>query len=374
MTNRFHTLRADGIAVTLDLAAGHIRSLEIEAHDRVLSPLHTAPWADDPAVQEDPSIPAVLKHLSGDFFCAPFGRSDVEDGPDHGWPANSRWQLEGETGGAEARTARFRLEHEVQGASLIKDLTVRNGHPFLYIRHRFEGGRGAISVASHAMTRFEGPGRLAFSAKAFAELPDVVQEPEPDFGRSVFARSRRFDDLSKLPLADGGEADLHGYPIAERHEDFVMFAEAEGSTLGWTAAARHEQRDIVLSLKNPADFPLTFLWFSNEGRDYAPWNSRHKGVLGIEEGRAYSIYGHAASIRPNPLSEAGIPTSLTLNPNGSVSVRHILGGVPLPSGWQQVRTIDASRGRLHIENPDGALIDIPFDEAFLASPDRSSAS
>lgn len=31
--------------------------------------------------------------LSGDFFCAPFGRSDLEPTPPHGWSANSDWQV-----------------------------------------------------------------------------------------------------------------------------------------------------------------------------------------------------------------------------------------------------------------------------------------
>ena len=72
MPDRFHTLRANGIAVTLDIAAGHLRSLTIERDNRIIEPQHTAPWVDDPAVQGDPEIPNVLKHLSGDFFCAPF--------------------------------------------------------------------------------------------------------------------------------------------------------------------------------------------------------------------------------------------------------------------------------------------------------------
>ena len=364
MADRFHRIQAEGIAVTLDLGAGHLRSLEIGRDNRAICPLHTAPWVDDPAVQGDPEIPNVLKHLSGDFFCAPFGPSDIDDGPPHGWPANSRWRLEDEDVHADGRTARYALEREVQGARLIKELTVRNGHPFLYIRHRFEGGSGKISVSSHAMTQFEKRGRLAFSAKAFADLPDSQQEPDPAKGRSVFACSKRFDDLSKLPLTDGGTTDLHAYPVAERHEDFVMLVEAETS-LGWTAALRPDQGDIMLSLKNPADFPVTFLWFSNQGRDYAPWNGRHKGVLGIEEGRAYSIYGHAASIRANPLSEAGIATSLDLDPTGSTAVSHVLGGLPLPAGWREVGSIETLDGRLRLLNPDGAIVDLPFDDTFL---------
>ena len=153
-------------------------------------------------------------------------------------------------------------------------------------------------------------------------------------------------------------------PLAERHEDFVMLVEAE-TPLGWNAASRLDQGDIMLSLKNPADFPVTFLWFSNQGRDYAPWNGRHKGVLGIEEGRAYSIYGHAASVRANPLSDAGIATSLDLDPTGSVTVSHVLGGLPLPAGWQEVSSIEALEGRLRLSNPDGVIVELPFDDKFL---------
>ncbi len=367
MTDKFQTIEAEGISVTLDLAAGHVRSFEIDHGGHLIRPLHTAPWVDDLAVQNDQEIPVVLKHLSGDFFCAPFCDSDVEDGPPHGWPANSPWRFDGEESTLGGRTARFTLDHDVQGAWLIKEMTLRDGHPFLYVSHRFEGGSGAISVSSHAMTGFETKGRLSFSAKAFADLPVEQVEPDPSMGRSLFACSARFTDLTRLPLADGGTVDLRDYPIAERHEDFVMLVESDREKLGWTAAVRLDQGDVVLSLKNPADLPVTFLWFSNEGRDYTPWNGRHRGVLGIEEGRAYSIYGHAASINPNPLTDAGIPTSITLDPNGSVTVRHVLGGVPLPAGWRDIETIHAADGSLRLINPDGATVDHTFDDSFLAT-------
>ena len=229
----------------------------------------------------------------------------------------------------------------------------------------FEGGSGAVSAASHAMTRFPTKGRLSFSPKAFGELPASQQESDPALGRSLFAHPARFTDLSKLPLADGSTADLHDYPIASGHEDFAMLVEAKGATLGWTAAVRPDAGDIAFSLKNPADFPVTFLWFSNGGRHYAPWNSRHLGVLGIEEGRAYSAYGHAASIAPNPLSEAGISTSLTLRPNGAVAVRHVIGGVPLPAGWREVRSVAVTGAGLAIGGDDGKSEVVPFDGAFL---------
>lgn len=366
MTKRFHTIESDCAQLTLDLAVGHLRSFVVNWHGRRITPLHTAPWVEEQQVIEDPAIPDSLKYLSGDFFCAPFCVSDIEEAPLHGWPANSGWSLVDEeplSGGG--ITARFGLDRPVMGARLIKEITLRNGQPFAYQRHIFEGGEGSVSAASHAMTRFGGEGRLSFSPKAFAELPTMVQESDPAMGRSLFGTSQRFDDLTKLPLADGTTVDIHNYPLASDHEDFVMLVEAKDSPLGWTAAVRPGEGDIMVSLKNPMDFPMTFLWFSNGGRDYSPWNGRHRGVLGIEEGRAYSAYGHKASIEPNPLSEAGIPTSLTLQADGSVAVSHVLGGLPLIDGADAVFAIDVVTDALRVTLNDGQSTDYPFDGAFL---------
>jgi hypothetical protein len=365
MNERFHTIEASGVRLTLDLLVGHVRSFAIDRDGSVIRPLHVAPWVEDRAITENPAILANLKYLAGDFFCAPFGRSDVEQAPSHGWPANSEWQTLGEEKFAGGVTARFQLVRTVMGAKLVKTITLLDGHPFAYQRHIFSGGRGAVSVASHAMTHFTREGSLYFSPKAFAETPRLQQEPDPQRGRSLFATNTRFTDLSRLPLADGTTADLHRYPVGEAHEDFVMLVEAEGSPLGWTVAVRPDAGDIVLSLKNPADFPMTFLWFSNGGRYYAPWNGRHKGVLGIEEGRAYSANGHAASVAPNPLSDAGIPTALTLDPDGQVEVRHIIGGVPLPKGWTSIRSLTPSAAGLVLTGDHGKAFALPFDRSFL---------
>ncbi len=367
MTERFHTIAAEGISLTLDLAVGHIRSLVIEAGGRRLTPLHTAPWVEDKTITDDPEVPPTLKYLSGDFFCAPFSTSDVEDSPSHGWPANSPWTLLGEETSGERTTARFGLEKPVMGARVTKEITLRGGHPFAYQRHSFDGGEGAVSAASHAMTHFSGKGRLSFSPKAYGDIPSLPQEADPKRGRSLFAYPSRFTDLGKLPLADGRSVDLRDYPLAQGHEDFLMLVEKQGAPLGWAAALRPDARDIMLSLKNPADYPVTFLWFSNGGRYYTPWNSRHFGVLGIEEGRAWSAYGHKASIEPNELSRSGVPTSVLLKPGGSVSLSHVVGGIPLPGGWREVAAVEAGDGVLRVTGDDGSIVEYPFDPEFVGA-------
>ena len=366
MGERFHTIRAEGIAVTIDLAVGHLRALEIEAGGRRLTPLYTAPWVDDPAIADDETIPPNLRALSGDFFCAPFGGSDEDGVPSHGFPANSRWDhLETRAHPGGGALARYALEKRVRGARLVKEIALRDGHPFVYQRHIFEGGAGTISVASHPMTKFATRGRLAFSPKAYAETPAQPLEPDPARGRYALAYPTRFTDLGQAPLRDGGTTDLRAYPIASRHEDFVMLVEAPGNRLGWAAAIRDDAADIVLSLKNPRDLPVTMLWFSNGGRDYPPWNGRNVGVLGIEEGRAYSAHGYAASAAPNPLSEAGVPTVLQLRPGGSAQVRHVVGGLPLPDGFAEISSVTAEANVLRLRSSSGAVQSAPFDAAFL---------
>jgi hypothetical protein len=366
MADRFHTVSADGISVTIDLDIGHLRSVAIEQAGRRLAPFYTAPWVDDPAIANDPSIVPNLRGLSGDFFCAAFGRNDIEEAPPHGWPANSRWdQAEEEQHPSGGLVARFALRKRVMGARLVKEITLRDGHPFVYQRHLFEGGEGAITVASHPMTQFKTRGRLSFSPKSYGEAPVDPQESDPARGRSALAYPSHFTDLSKVPLKNGGTTDLRSYPIASRHEDFVMLVEERGNPLGWAAAVRPDARDIVLSLKNPSDFPVTMLWFSNGGRDYPPWNGRNVGVLGIEEGRVYSAAGHAASTAPNPLSQSGVPTSLELKRDGTVEVRHVIGGVPLPEGWTEIASVSPEEGALVLQDVSGASERHRFAPDFL---------
>lgn len=362
---RLHTLGAGGISVTIDLAVGHLRAVEIVQGARRVTPFYTAPWVDDPDIAGDESIPPNLRFLSGDFFCAPFGQADIEPAPSHGWPANSEWEhLESRSlpGGS---SARFALRKPVMGARLVKEITLRDRHPFVYQRHVFEGGDGAVSVASHAMTQFRPSGRLSFSPKAYGDVPTIPQESDPARGRSALAYPSRFTDFGLVPLKDGGSTDIRAYPIAERHEDFLMLVEAPASRLGWAAAVRHGIGDVVLSLKSPSHFPVTFLWFSNGGRDYRPWNGRNVGVLGIEEGRAYSAYGHKASAAPNPLAESGVPTALQLRPGATAEVRHVIGGIPLPEGWTEIATVDVDQNALTITDVDGDSRTLPFDSGFL---------
>src|SRR3954469_12803559 len=138
--SEIYRLEASGIAVELDLGIGHLALIEIERDGRKTAPFHRAPWADDPVPPPGTEDAPHLARISGDFFCAPFGSADVEPAPAHGWPANAAWSLVDSRPADGGTTATFVLEKPVMGARVLKELTLRDGHPFLYQRHIFEGG------------------------------------------------------------------------------------------------------------------------------------------------------------------------------------------------------------------------------------------
>jgi hypothetical protein len=210
------------------------------------------------------------------------------------------------------------------------------------------------------MTAMRDGGRLAFSPKRFAATLDTPLEPDPARGRFKLAYPARTTDLTRFPATGGGTLDLTDYRMEDQREDFITMVEADHGGPGWTALARRAERDLVLVLKNPAELPVTMLWFSNGGRDYAPWSGRHRGVLGIEDGRA--AVGHAASVGDNWLKREGVATAFALG--GEVSFRHVIGALPQADG-EPPRDIATTSGHMRLTGADGSPRDIAFDGDFL---------
>lgn len=355
-----HQLHARDITLAFDPVGGFLRDLRITDQGRTLAPLHTAPWVKDGEATD--GLPVHLARLAGDFFCAPFA---AEDGAStmHGWPANGHWTVQQST------PFRAVLDHPVQGATLVKEVTLQDGHPFLYQRHIFLGGDGHVSVANHAMIHLPQGGTLRFSPKRWFETAPGPQETDPARGRSALRSPARSADPTRFPRADGSTADLSRYPWTARigdkgYEDLVSGVEATGHALGWTAVTRHGQGDLYLSLRHAQRLPMTMLWHSDGGRDYAPWNRRHTGVLGIEEGAAPHILGIGHAETPDPLAAAGQATGVTLTPFGTVDVRHVIGCIVWPEG-EPVLSVTPGADSITIRGERGTTRTVPFAPGFL---------
>ena len=348
------TLVAAGISLCFAPQGGALRDLTIQDQGAEIAPLHRAPWA---AAEVPPDAPPHQRGLGGDFLAAPMG-------PDpaglHGPAANGLWRPVATAPG----TLRAVLEAPVRGATLVKELRLVDHHPFLYQRHLFIGGSGALPVANHAMVALPRGGRLSFSRKRWFETLPAPLETDPARGRSCLAYPRRAEDPAEFPGAKDGTVNLHRFPWGPAHEDFVTGVEDPASTLGWTAVVRPDEGDLFLSLKNPAHLPLTMLWHSNGGRDYPPWNGRHLGCLGVEEGAALPVLGLSAAETPDPLSAAGQPGLLTLDPLGTVEIRHVIGALHWPSG-QTVAGVRLDGDRLTVTGDWGAERQVPILGAWL---------
>ncbi|MFN6926049.1 MAG: hypothetical protein ACK4P8_10420 [Tabrizicola sp.] len=315
-----HVLEADGIAARFVARGGVLERFAVTDEGTEIAPLHRAPWSPWEVPADAPPHQA---WLAGDFLAAPMG-----PGPDglHGLTANGDWLVMPAGPG----TLRAVLEGAVLGATVVKELSVSDNHPFVYQRHVFIGGAGALPVSNHAMISVPNGAKLAFSRKRWWE---TLAEPmeTADRGRSALAYPRRCEDAAEFPGAEG-PVNLYRYPWGDRHEDFVAGVEDPASRLGWTAVVRPVEGDLVLALKNARALPMTMLWHSNGGRDHAPWNGRHRGCLGVEDGAALPVLGLSSRETPDPLTAAGQPALLTLEPEGTVEVRHILGAIRWPSG------------------------------------------
>lgn len=316
------TRLAAGITLGFAPRGGVLCGMTVTDEGAEIAPLHRAPWAED---EVPPDAPQHQRWLGGDFLAAPMG-----GGPQglHGPAANGTWTVLP----AGPSTLRAVLDVAILGATVIKELALQDGHPFVYQRHLFIGGSGALPLANHAMVALPGGAKLSFSRKRWFETLAAPLEPDPARGRSCLAYPRRAEDAAEFPAADGGTVNLHRYPWGPAHEDFVTGVEDPASRLGWTAVVRPDQGDLFLSLKNPAALPMTMLWHSNGGRDTAPWDGRHRGCLGVEEGAALPVLGLSATETPNPLAAAGQPGLVTLDALATTEVRHILGAIRWPSG------------------------------------------
>lgn len=337
-------LAARGIALRFVPEGGVLADLAVTDEGREVAPLHRAPWLGRPPAD----APVHLAGLQGDFLCAPFARPDGASGM-HGWPANGTWAV------VEAEPSRLvaELPERVGGARVTKRLEVEDGHPFAYQTHAFEGGEGEVSVANHAMLAVPNGALVRTSPKAFWATPPAPQESDPARGRSALRYPARSGDPRAFPRADGGTADLTTFPWADRAEDFCAGVEAEGSRLGWTAVTRPREGDLFLSLRDARALPMTMLWHSNRGRDYAPWDGGNV-CLGVEEGAAAHMLGAwAGEVRPGALALGGV-----------VEVRHVLGAVAWPSG-EAVAEVRGTGDSLLVRGEGGATRRVPFRAGFL---------
>lgn len=347
---------------------GQLAPVTFRLGGKQVQPFSIAPWAEE---KTDPGMPALLRALRGDFFCAPFGGNGVawrgEQHPPHGETANALWRLKAFERTADRLTLHARLDLTVRKGTADKFITLIEDHTALYQRHVL-AGRGPMSVGHHAMLKFpDVPESGVVSTSRFTHaqvLPDWFERPEAR-GYQALKPGATFRSLERVPLLNGDVTDLTRYPARRGFDDLVMLTADPKLPFAWSAVTFAAERFVYFALRDPRTLRHTILWFSNGGRHYPPWNGRHTAVLGIEDTTSYFHYGLAESAKPNPLNRRGLATTLTLGPKKPAVINYIIGVAAIPAGFDRVKDIRADGDEIELVAANGKRVRTTVDVGFL---------
>lgn len=275
---------------------------------RVVEPLYRAPWLDEP----DTPVQGNLANLRGEFACLPWGTGRAGSGPDgdltaddlvsHGFPAGHDWHFVDRTELSLAIAIDFPSDNAISRLTRIVRADPQGST--ITLETRVEARRSCQrSIAFHPSFALNGgPGSFELVPDDYAFGMVNIENPESGLGRAL--PSARFHDLSKVPLAEGGEGALNKVPFDSEREEIVMLCGMRG---GISLKDRHVGAVYRLDW-DVADLPNLAIWISNRGRHYSPWNGRNLCV-GVEP-TASGFGGIHGSLAENPINRSGIPTVL----------------------------------------------------------------
>lgn len=351
---------------------GHLGPVTFDRRGKKIAPLSVAPWAEE---ELDRSTPAIIRVLRGDFFCMPFGGNETayrgERHPVHGEPANAKWKFESLDADGDRRTRlHLSLRMKTRPGRVDKFVSVPSDHDAIYQRHVVSDTSGPMSFGHHAMIKFpDEPESGIVSTSRFVHGQVFVQPTElpENRGYSILRPAAEFDSLERVPTTTGEATDLSRYPARRGFEDIIMLVSDAHAPFAWTAVTFAKQRYAWFALKDPRILQSTIFWISNGGRHYPPWNGRHVNVMGLEEVTSYFHLGLAESVKPNPLSQRGIKTSVYLKPTEPLPVKYIFGIVAIPQKFDRVATIEPTSEGIELRSSTGAVARTPVDLRFLTS-------
>ena len=354
----FH-LATPEIDFDLTVRGGHLAPVIFHLPGRDVSPYALAPWQPE----EFPEHPALLSVLRGDFFCLPFGGQ--ENGPPHGDPANASWELIEKN----HRSICLSQKASDSGASIRKSISVRPNQHALFVEHEISDLEGRFSYGTHPILNLshldEGQGRVTTSSFRWASVFTDSFANLDDGESQALKIGAKFDNLTSVPLADGGNTDLTRYPARPGNDDLVMMvneAATEEQPFAWSAVVLDGY--LWFALKNPADFPATLFWISNGGRPTAPWNGRHTGRLGIEEVCSHFCHGVDIS-REDRLADEQIPTTRQFHKDETVSLKFIQGVAATPENFGAVTSIvPVDKHTVTITDNNGLSLMVDLDWTF----------
>lgn len=337
--------------------------------DAPISPYAVAPWWS-----EVPSASPLLRGLRGDFFCSAFGDNDEpwagRSLPPHGDTANQPWHCVRQISTHGGSALRLALDLPTQGGCCTATTVLLDGHQFIYQRHDLSDLGGPFNPGHHAMLKCPpepGAAALSFSPHVLVSTPPEHSCPVGRKQHTLLRPGCEAKDASCLEGANGSRIDATRFPGVAGVDGAFMVCADPIVEYAWSAATFPDARYVWLSLRKSEQLPATFVWLSNGGRCEPPWNSRHVGVLGLEDMMGYYCAGLAASARANELNERGIATCMNVSRGATASIAYIQGVARIPNGFDVVAAVTpVAHGELLITSRSGCEVRVPCHWEFLA--------
>ncbi len=320
------TVRAVGgmiAPVFFDLGGGHS-----------ISPLHVAPWANDP----DQGLSPLMAGLRGEWPCLPFGPARVPDnlppswrarqlesGWDHGYCSNHAWDL------IECSSSMLSIGIDLPASDpvvrMVRNVRPNADAPSIEVELIIYPRRDAvIPFALHPTFGVPKEG-VELVGGSYVSVHSYPMQPEPGVSRlqpDCVAAS-----LKGLPLAAGGTLDVTRLPLPDKTEELLQITNCKPPFVLRYPAQRIE----VLLDWDTAQLPDALLWVSNGGRSQAPWSGTHY-ALGIEpDNSCFDLSNVAIPPKEHPLAkrtglilQAGVPLHVTYQ----LSARRYAHKAPFP--------------------------------------------
>jgi hypothetical protein len=284
------------------------------ADGRQVSPMHIAPWAEEPVAA---TLPGILQRLRGEWPCVPFGYAvdDPTAPPDwarlngpaepgeeiHGHSSNHPWDW------AESDGASLKLSLDYPATSPVKrvhrTVTPDSRGPAVDITFTIEIREDCrLPLGLHPSFRLPREAQQArIEPGPFREgrtYPGTVEPSAP-----LFAIDQSFTSLDAVPKRDGGTFDASRVPLPLETEELLQL-----NGISSVALANEAEGYRVRLSWNEEHFPSLLLWMSNRGRKAEPWNGRHL-ALGMEPICSPFGLGPASARADNPMAKSGTPTA-----------------------------------------------------------------
>ncbi len=278
-------LQAYGQSIVVNNTGGICGDWEIPLSCGSFKPLHKASW-----LREAPKTSSLSDNLEGIFLCLPFGNVESELYV-HGIPANSLWVFE--DGADDYQKMRY-------------DFSLNS--PFSYVTQVVRLEKNAVKLDYIIMPKKNCRQPVGFHAIFSTKHTPIKVKPGAfSHGRtfphhmldkdSLLLLDAAFSSLDALPKRNGGSIDGTQLPWKEKCEEIVQLINIDGQ-----CQITYPDKECCISIEwDPKKLPHLLLWYSNQGRDFAPWNGENLS-LGIEPIASYFDFGQEASCADNIIS------------------------------------------------------------------------